>query len=314
VQGDVVIRNDQLDDMILLRGDGTPVYMLSVVVDDFDMGVTHVIRGDDHLNNAARQMMVIEAMGWPVPVYAHIPLIHGPDGAKLSKRHGALAVEAYRGMGYLPEAMRNYLLRLGWAHGDDEIIATEQAIAWFDLDAVGRSASRFDFNKLGNLNGHYIRQRDDASLVALVAEELANDPSVVLDDAARARLLRGMTGLKQRAKTIAELAGSGAFYARPRKLALNDAARKLLGDSGQKNLALLRARLAASSDWIAAALEAATREAATAAGARLGDFAQPLRAALTGSNVSPPIFEVLEILGTDESLGRIDDALASTAG
>ena len=162
VQGDVVISNEQLDDMVLLRADGTPVYMLSVVVDDYDMGVTHVIRGDDHLNNAARQMQLIQALGWPVPVYAHIPLIHGPDGAKLSKRHGALGVDAYRDMGYLPAAMRNYLLRLGWAHGDDEIISTEQAIAWFDLDAIGRSPSRFDFAKLGNLNGHYLRQAEDA--------------------------------------------------------------------------------------------------------------------------------------------------------
>ncbi len=195
VQGDVVIGNDQLDDMVLLRADGTPVYMLSVVVDDHDMGVTHVIRGDDHLNNAARQMQLIEALGWPVPVYAHIPLIHGPDGAKLSKRHGALGVDAYRDMGYLPEALRNYLLRLGWSHGDAEIISTKQAIEWFDLDAVGRSAARFDFAKLGNLNGHYLREADDARLVGLVLPRIETILGAPVDEAGRARLLRGMHGL-----------------------------------------------------------------------------------------------------------------------
>lgn len=309
VQGDVVIRNDQLDDMILLRGDGTPVYMLSVVVDDFDMGVTHVIRGDDHLNNAARQMMVIQAMGWPVPVYAHIPLIHGPDGAKLSKRHGALAVEAYRDMGYLPEAMRNYLLRLGWSHGDDEIISTRQAIEWFDLDAVGRSAARFDFTKLGNLNGHYIRERDDASLAALVVEQLGREPGRPLDDVARARITAGMPGLKQRAKTIVELAESAEFYGHTRPIPLAEAARKILSDAGKLRLRTLAAALA-DAEWSAASLESATRAAAERAGAKLGEFAQPLRAALTGSNVSPPVFEVLVVLGRDEALGRMADALA----
>jgi glutamyl-tRNA synthetase len=309
VQGDVVIRNDQLDDMILLRGDGTPVYMLSVVVDDFDMGVTHVIRGDDHLNNAARQMMVIQAMGWPVPVYAHIPLIHGPDGAKLSKRHGALAVEAYRDMGYLPEAMRNYLLRLGWSHGDEEIISTEQAISWFDLDAVGRSAARFDFAKLGNVNGHYIRARDDGSLSGLVIDQLEREPGRPLGEIARARIRAGMAGLKQRARTIVELAESAEFYTHARPIPIAETGRKLLAQAGRERLSAFAARISGLEGWTAASLEAEAREAASAAGAKLGDIAQPIRAALTGTNVSPPIFEVMAVLGREETLGRIEDAL-----
>ncbi|HTY70206.1 MAG TPA: glutamate--tRNA ligase [Alphaproteobacteria bacterium] len=309
VQGDVVISNDQLDDMVLLRGDGTPVYMLSVVVDDHDMGVTHVIRGDDHLNNAARQMQLIEALGWPVPVYAHIPLIHGPDGAKLSKRHGALGVDAYRDMGYLPEAMRNYLLRLGWSHGDDEIISTRQSIEWFDLDAVGRSAARFDFVKLANLNGHYIRETDDERLTALVVPRLEHSLGLKIDKARRARLKAGMGGLKPRAKTLVELAEAGAFYVRPRPLVLSDAAKKLLGPEALQRLAALRPVLAGITDWSAPTLEAAVREAATQAGAKLGDLAQPLRAALCGHTASPPIFEVMAVLGREETQGRLADAV-----
>ncbi len=309
VQGDVVINHDQLDDMILLRGDGTPVYMLSVVVDDFDMSVTHVIRGDDHLNNAARQMMVIEAMGWPVPSYAHIPLIHGPDGAKLSKRHGALAVDAYREMGYLPEAMRNYLLRLGWAHGDDEIISTAQAIAWFDLDAVGRSASRFDFAKLGNLNGMYIRARDDDSLTELALGHLAREPGRPIGGAARERIRAGMSGLKQRAKTIVELAESAVFYCHERPIPIGEPGRKLLTAASKPRLAALQAKLTGLGDWQVATLESAARQVAESAAVKLGDVAQPLRAALTGSTVSPPIFEVMQVLGREEALGRIADAL-----
>ena len=313
VQGDVVIRNDQLDDMILLRGDGTPVYMLSVVVDDFDMGVTHVIRGDDHLNNAARQMMVIQAMGWPVPVYAHIPLIHGPDGAKLSKRHGALAVEAYRDMGYLPEAMRNYLLRLGWAHGDDEIIPTAKAIEWFDIDAVGRSASRFDFKKLDNLNGHYMREAADEALYVHAAPLIEKEAGIAISPQAKARLVAGMGGLKARAKTLLELAKAAVFYVRNRPLTLDDAAKKLLAGDNMAQLAKARDLLAQAPDWSAAALEAAFRQAAEAAGAKLGILAQPLRGALTGQGTSPPIFEVMAILGKAETLGRIDDALVTKA-
>ncbi|HEX2113738.1 MAG TPA: glutamate--tRNA ligase [Alphaproteobacteria bacterium] len=310
VQGDVVIDNQQLDDMVLQRADGTPVYMLSVVVDDYDMGVTHVIRGDDHLNNAARQMMIIEAMGWPVPVYAHIPLIHGPDGAKLSKRHGALGVDAYRDMGYLPEALRNYLLRLGWSHGDEEVISTEQAIAWFDLDAVGRSAARFDFAKLANLNGHYIRETANDRLVSLVLPRIEAAIGIAVDASGRQRLLDGMDGLKPRAKTLVELAEIAAFYVRPRPLKLAEAAEKQLDTAARTRLGELRQVLAAVHDWSAPALEAAIRSAAEAAGVKLGALAQPLRAALTGSVTSPPIFEVMQVLGRLETLGRLDDVCA----
>jgi glutamyl-tRNA synthetase len=307
VQGDVVIDNQQLDDMVLLRGDGTPVYMLSVVVDDHDMGVTHVIRGDDHLNNAARQMMLIEAMGWPVPVYAHIPLIHGPDGAKLSKRHGALGVDAYRDMGYLPEAVQNYLLRLGWSHGDEEVIPSEKAIAWFDLDAVGRSAARFDFAKLANLNGHYIRETANDRLVSLVLPRIEAAIGAAVDGDGRQRLLAGMDGLKPRAKTLVELADIASFYVRPRPLKLAEAADRQLDAAARVRLAELRKGLADVSDWSAPTLEAAIRSAAEAAGAKLGAFAQPLRAALTGSVTSPPIFEVMQVLGRTETLGRLGD-------
>lgn len=313
VQGDVVIDNQQLDDMILLRADGTPVYMLSVVVDDHDMGVTHVIRGDDHLNNAARQMMLIQAMGWTVPVYAHIPLIHGPDGAKLSKRHGALGVDAYRDMGYLPEALRNYLLRLGWSHGDEEIIATEKAIEWFDLDAVGRSAARFDFTKLANLNGHYIRETPNDRLVTLILPRIEAAIGAPAGPEARARLTAGMDGLKPRAKTLVELAEIATFYVRPRPLPLSEAAAKQLDAAARGRLASLRPALAGVPDWNAAALEAVVRTAAETGGAKLGALAQPLRAALTGSVTSPPIFEVMQTLGRSESLGRLDDVSASVS-
>ncbi len=308
VQGDVVISNEQLDDMVLLRADGTPVYMLSVVVDDHDMRVTHVIRGDDHLNNAARQMQLIEACGWPVPTYAHIPLIHGPDGAKLSKRHGALGVDAYRDMGYLPEALRNYLLRLGWSHGDEEIISTEKAIEWFDLDAVGRSAARFDFAKLGNLNAHYIKETDDGELVAHIASRIEKLTGQPLDNTGRNRLVRGMGGLKTRAKTLLELAEIAAFYVRARPLTPNEAAAKLLSADARGRLAGLQPVLAETKDWTAAAVEVRIRDAATALGVKLGDLAQPLRAALTGQTNSPPIFEVMEILGREETLGRVADS------
>ena len=310
VQGDVVIDNQQLDDMVLLRADGTPVYMLSVVVDDHDMGVTHVIRGDDHLNNAARQMMLIEAMGWPVPVYAHIPLIHGPDGTKLSKRHGALGVDAYRDMGYLPEALRNYLLRLGWSHGDDEIISTEQAIAWFDLDGIGRSAARFDFAKLASINGHYIRGSDNGHLVDLIVPRIETTLGAPLDTSARERLLRGMDGLKQRAKTLVELAEIALFYVRPRPLPMTEQAAKLLDSAARERLAVLRTILAQAEPWTGASLESAVRGAAESAGVKLGALAQPLRAALTGSTTSPPIFEVMEVLGREETLARLDDIAA----
>ena len=312
VQGEVTVANSELDDLIILRADGTPTYNLSVVVDDHDMGITHVIRGDDHLNNAFRQTQIYRALGWEVPEFAHVPLIHGPDGAKLSKRHGALGVEAYREMGYLPEALRNYLLRLGWSHGDDEIISTEQAIRWFDIDAVGRAPARFDFAKLDNLNGHYIREADDARLVALVAERLdANRSGSALSDGDRDRLLRAMPGLKPRAKTIVELADKARFYVAPRPIGRTPEAAKAADAGGARSGlrgACRRSRGGASGT--AAALEA-KRSAPLCRGAtalKLGAVAQPLRAALTGSTASPGIFEVMEVLGRDESLGRIADA------
>ena len=306
VQGEVKVANDQLDDMILLRSDGTPTYMHAVVVDDHDMGITQVIRGDDHLTNTFRQLQIYHAAGWEAPSFAHVPLIHGPDGAKLSKRHGALGVEAYRDMGYLPETLRNYLLRLGWGHGDDEIISTEQAIKWFDLDGVGRAPSRFDFVKLDNLNGHYLRQADDAQLAREVAARLG----VAGETAVEQRIAAGMAGLKARAKTLKELADNARFYAMSRPLAMDDKARTLLTPEASGVLRELRSVLATATNWASADLEGQTRTFAEAKGIKLGQVAQPLRAALTGSTTSPPIFEVMQVLGRDESLGRIDDANA----
>lgn len=308
VQGEVKVANDQLDDMILLRADGTPTYMLSVVVDDHDMAITHVVRGDDHLTNAFRQSQIYRAMGWTVPYFAHIPLIHGPDGAKLSKRHGALGVEAYRDMGYLPEAVRNYLLRLGWSHGDDEIIGTEDAIRWFDLDKVGRSPARFDFAKLDSLNAHYLKQADDKRLAGLIEPRLATLLGQPLDDAARQRLLKGMNGLKQRAKTLVELSENSRIYAESRPLSFDEKAQRLLTPPARALLADYRARAAAMDAWAQGGLEQAARDLTAAAGIKLGDLAQPLRAAITGRGVSPPIFEVMEVLGKDESLARLADA------
>jgi glutamyl-tRNA synthetase len=307
VQGRVTVANTQLDDMVLLRADGSPTYMLSVVIDDHDMGVTHVIRGDDHLTNAFRQTQLFRALGWDVPRFAHIPLIHGPDGAKLSKRHGALGVEAYRAMGYLPEAMRNYLLRLGWAHGDDEIISTDQAIAWFDLDGVGRSPARFDFAKLDNLNGHYIRESDDAALVADIAPRLEAMLGAPLDDAARHRLEAGMPGLKPRAKTLIELAENARFYVAPRPLAVTPEAEKLLAGEARGRLARLARRLDELTAWDEPSLETALRDFAAAEEVKLGQIAQPLRAALSGSKTSPGIFDIMVVLGRAETLGRIAD-------
>jgi glutamyl-tRNA synthetase len=310
VQGDVRVANDQLDDMILLRADGTPTYMLSVVVDDHDMGITHVIRGDDHLTNAFRQYQLYKACGWEVPTFAHIPLIHGPDGAKLSKRHGALGVDAYRDMGFLPEAMRNYLLRLGWSHGDDEIISTEQAIEWFGLDSVGRSPSRFDFVKLTNLNGHYMRQADDGRLTGLLVPMLEARVGRSLDGQEVARLRAGMAGLKERAKTMVELADSAQFYVASRPLALDEKAAKVMADETVRaDLAAYLSEVTGLDAWTREALEEKARVLAEARGQKLGKIAQPLRAALSGSSVSPPIFEVMEVLGREESLGRIRDAL-----
>ncbi|NIJ08664.1 glutamyl-tRNA synthetase [Sphingomonas vulcanisoli] len=304
VQGTVTVQNAILDDMVLLRSDGTPTYMLAVVVDDHDMGVTHVIRGDDHLNNAFRQLGIITAMAWPEPVYAHIPLIHGADGAKLSKRHGALGVDAYRDeLGLLPEAVSNYLLRLGWGHGDEEIISRERATEVFTLAGVGRSASRFDLKKLENLNGHYLREADDARLALLVAQKLG-----LADSGEQAGLLqRAMPSLKVRAKNINELADSAGFLFRTRPIIMDEAAGKLLEGDARRILARARAALAAVNDWSADALEAAVRQVAEEQGLGLGKLAQPLRAALTGRTTSPGIFDVLTLLGREESLARLGD-------
>ena len=309
VQGEVRVANEQLDDMVLLRADGTPTYMLSVVVDDHDMSVSHVIRGDDHLTNTFRQIQLYRACGWDIPEFAHIPLIHGPDGAKLSKRHGALGAEAYRDMGFLPEALRNYLLRLGWGHGDDEIIPTEQAIQWFDLAGIGRSPSRFDLTKLSNLNGHYLRQASDERLATLVSERLAVLTGQPVSESQIAILREAMGGLKERAKTLVELTDSAAFYLRVRPLALDAKAAKLMESGGKETLAQFAQILAVQQNWRQDVLEDEARRFAEGHGLKLGQIAQPLRAALTGSTVSPPIFEVLRILGRDESLGRIKDVL-----
>jgi glutamyl-tRNA synthetase len=305
VLGDVRFENSQLDDMVLLRSDRTPTYMLAVVVDDLDMGVTHVIRGADHLNNAARQLQLIEAMGAALPVYGHLPLINGPDGAKLSKRHGALAVEAYRDMGYLPETMRNYLLRLGWSHGDDEIISTEQAIQWFNFESIGKSAARMDYKKLDNLNGHYIRTTQDASLAAEVTAFLSREtPPRVLSMTARRRLEAAMPLLKERAKTLVELIQGADFLFNDGPRSLDEAAAKLLTPEGRATLAAVLPTLD-STDWSGAALEAAARAHAEANGLKLGQVAQPMRAALTGKASSPPLFEMLALLGREESTVRL---------
>jgi glutamyl-tRNA synthetase len=315
VQGAVTVANDQLDDMVLLRADGTPTYMLAVVVDDHDMEITHIIRGDDHLTNAFRQYHLYRAMGWKTPQFAHIPLIHGPDGAKLSKRHGALGIEAYREQGFLPEAVCNYLLRLGWSHGDDEIISREQAVAWFDLAAVGRSPARFDPARLANLNGHYLRQADDRRLADLVMAYLRKTYPDRLAEEAEVRVMRGMPGLKERAKTITELAESARMYALSRPLPI-DAKAMAVMQKGASHLAVLEPVLARLDDWNAASIETAIRDFIAAEQARsvtLRDVAQPLRAALTGSTVSPPLFDVMEVLGQQETLARLGDALGSSA-
>jgi glutamyl-tRNA synthetase len=305
VLGHVRFENSQLDDMVLLRSDGTPTYMLAVVVDDSDMGITHVIRGADHLNNAARQLQLIEAMGAAVPVYAHLPLINGPDGAKLSKRHGALAVEAYRDMGYLPETMRNYLLRLGWSHGDDEIISTAQAIEWFNLDSIGKSAARMDYKKLDNLNGHYIRESADATMIAEVTAFLSREtPPRVLSMTARERLAAAMPPLKERAKTLVELIQGAEFLFTDGPRSLDEAAAKLLTQEARAHLAATLPALEAT-DWGASSLEAAARTFAESQGLKLGQVAQPLRVALTGKAASPPLFEMLALLGREESLTRL---------
>jgi glutamyl-tRNA synthetase len=308
----VVWQNESLDDLVLLRGDGNPTYMLAVVVDDHDMAVTHVIRGDDHLINAARQKQIYDALGWELPSMSHIPLIHGPDGSKLSKRHGALGVEAYRAMGYVPAALRNYLVRLGWSHGDQEIFSTQEMIEAFDLSAIGRSAARFDFAKLENLNGHYIRHADDQSLVNMFEDMLSYVPDgaeikAKLNDTTRAQLLQAMPDLKQRAKTLVELIHSSYFIFADRPLSIEPKAAALLTPETRELLGRLRIALETVSPWTAEATEAATRAFAEANNLKLGAVAQPLRVALTGRTTSPGIFDVLAVLGREECLGRLGD-------
>jgi glutamyl-tRNA synthetase len=312
VQGKVTFANKDLDDLVLLRSDGNPTYMLAVVVDDHDMGVTHVIRGDDHLTNAARQTQIYQALGWDVPAMAHIPLIHGPDGAKLSKRHGALGVDAYRAMGYLPAALRNYLARLGWSHGDKEFFNTEELIAAFDLAAVGRSPSRFDYAKLENVNGHYMRTSGDAELFKALVQTLpylpgGHEVEVSLNDKRRAELRAAISGLKERAKTLVELLDGAAFLFANRPLTMDPKAEEILARTGRVHLKNLLPRLAGLNEWTAENTEQAVRAYSEEQGAKLGVVAQPLRAALTGRSTSPGIFDVLEVLGREESLGRIED-------
>jgi glutamyl-tRNA synthetase len=312
VQGRVTWQNSDLDDLVLLRSDGTPTYMLAVVVDDHDMAITHVIRGDDHLTNAARQTHIYDALGWSVPIFAHIPLIHGPDGSKLSKRHGALGVDAYRAMGYLPAAMRNYLVRLGWAHGDQEIFTTEEMIAAFDLPQIGRSPARFDFAKLESLNGHYIRASADNELVAALEQLLPHiaggqELAGKMTPALREKLVAAMPGLKERAKTLVELFDASRFIWASRPLDLNEQAKVLLTDEAKALIGVLLPELTTVTDWTADSVEAVVRPFAERSGLKLGAVAQPLRAALTGRTTSPPIFDVLAVLGREESLARLRD-------
>ncbi|KRA83454.1 glutamate--tRNA ligase [Altererythrobacter sp. Root672] len=300
VQGRVAVQNAELDDFILLRSDGTPTYMLAVVVDDHDMGVTHVVRGDDHLNNAFRQLAIIHGMGWPEPIYSHVPLIHGQDGAKLSKRHGALGVDAYRDeLGILPEAMFNYLLRLGWGHGDQEEFTVEEATQVFDLSGVGKAPSRFDIKKLLSLNGHYIRLADDRRLAEIVAAKIGPQADVEL-------LTEAMPVLKTRARDVNELADGAAFLFKSRPLPMTEQAQALLTDEARTLLSRISANLSTEEGWTTDALEANLKAYAEAQGLGLGKLAQPLRAALTGQTTSPGIFDVLALLGKEESLARID--------
>ena len=316
VQGRVVIPNKDLDDFVLMRSDGTPTYMLAVVVDDHDMGITHIIRGVDHLTNAARQTLIFQALGWNIPAMAHIPLIHGPDGAKLSKRHGATGAEAYRAMGYLPQAMRNYLARLGWSHGDEEIMSLEDMIKWFGMDAVGQSAARFDFKKLENLNGHYMRATDAAELLdhwkvyLAHAEDGAPILAWLADESNAQIALAALPGLKERAKTLVELTESASYLWRQRPLDTDEKAQKILTDDAKAILGDLHGVLSGVADWAAEPLETAVKAYAEGKELKLGKVAQPLRAALTGRGTSPGIYDVLIALGREESLARINDQSA----
>ena len=319
VQGEVSFPNKDLDDFILLRSDGTPTYMLAVAVDDHDMGVTQIIRGDDHLTNAARQQHVYDAMNWVAPALAHIPLIHGSDGAKLSKRHGALGVDAYRAMGYLPQAMRNYLVRLGWSHADEEVMSLEQMIDWFELSGIGRSAARFDVAKLQNLNGQYLRATDDETLLGLFLDALPYLPdgdgfAKRLTPQRKIQLQRALSGLKMRAKTLVELMNAASFLVAERPIALDDKATALITEDACSDLAVLAEALSALQSWTEGEIEAVVRAVADERGKKLGQLAQPLRAAVTGRAASPGIFEVLHILGPDEGVSRIRDQAEPVGG
>ena len=312
VQGRVVWQNKDLDDLVLLRSDGNPTYMLAVVVDDHDMGVTQVIRGDDHLTNAARQRQIFDALGWDAPAMAHIPLIHGADGAKLSKRHGALGVDAYRDLGYLPSALRNYLVRLGWSHGDQEVFSTDEMVAAFDLNSIGRSPARFDFAKLENLNGLYIRGAADADLVDAidgVLPALGPERGIAypMSPELRDKLTAAMPGLKERAKTLVDLLDSAYYLTAARPLTLDEKAKGLLGPEARERLAAILPALEALPEWTASATEGAVRAFAESTSVKLGQIAQPLRAALTGRATSPPVFDVMAVLGREECLGRLRD-------
>jgi glutamyl-tRNA synthetase len=307
VQGAVTVSNDQLDDMVLLRSDGTPTYMLSVVVDDHDMGITHVIRGDDHLTNAFRQTQLYRALDWTPPTFAHIPLIHGPDGAKLSKRHGALGIGAYRDLGYLPEALRNYLCKLGWGYQDHEVFTSRQAMEWFTLEGIGKGPARFDLKKLENLNGIYIRSAEDSYLTSKslpFLEKILNRP---LSDKERMRFLKAMPGLKERAKTLIELTQNASFYFADRPLPLTEQAVKFLDDEGKALLRRLFPVLKEEESWEQEALLDRVKRFAEKADLKLGAVAGPLRAALTGSHISPSVFEVMVVLGKEQSLERIEE-------
>jgi glutamyl-tRNA synthetase len=315
VQGRVTFQNKELDDLIILRSDGVPTYNLAVVVDDHDMGVTHVLRGVDHLTNAARQSQIYAALGWDVPIFGHVPLIHGPDGAKLSKRHGALGIEAYRAMGYLPSALQNYLVRLGWSHGNDEIFSRAEMISWFDGSNLGKSAARMDFKKLEDTNGQYIRAADNAELVRRVREALPEMPdgsalAAKFDKAGWDKFAAIMPGMKERAKTLVELANGAEFLIIATPIQPDEKAAKLLDAEAKGHLAALATLFAVVKTWDAASLEAEVRSFADTTGLKLGKIAQPLRAAITGRAVSPPVFDCMAVLGRDESLARLNAQLS----